>query len=639
MRRDVVSISEKNNNMTTKIKAKTSVKVYTLGIHYPWLKNIPEAVQEQLFLAHQLRERLVDIYNDYESNITDIWNKFPNITKINKEIYETSVELNAINDEYKELQILQQTKKPTGALAKDVTSRKAAKAKQLRALRKKLKDAKKLHLEQNSDIKEMFKENMAKRIEDEKDTYRQFVQNKGLYHNTHYFVTRNHKTAYAAIVKKRIDGQKATMSHHRFDGTGTLLVNLKPGEKNKRDYLEVSDPKGPHRNTFCVPLPDPEYWDTLKDRQRKQQGRVIARFRIATNDTPDFLQEIPVQLSQAIEADEVIKSAKLVITKVGLQFKGSIQITTHTPSPSKTKNSGKVFFHLGFRREKGNKVRAMTWKADTPFHVWIDVANNPRYPELNKTMTVNDNLKGGTVCIPNYWMQKAVDDQTLRSQRDTLMNELRQTLIEWVETVDPVDHPIYTDPITSAPEKITVLKLKQWKNPMQFVRLAFAWRDNPPNKPNGQEIAEILELWRKNDKKLYNSQVGATRKAALRRNDLYSQVAVLFADQYGEFIIDDTNYAEIAQLAKNDTKLPNKANKAIGRQRSNTAPSILKEKLATKAEAEGIPVTKVSSMYITVQHNSCGTFNKRIDGKMTITCQECGEKYDVDENALENISI
>jgi hypothetical protein len=84
---------------------------------------------------------------------------------------------------------------------------------------------------------------------DQKQLYRRYCQDDDLYWGTYNDVVRNHRTAVQRIRRRRLDGKLATLRHHRFDGTGTITVQLqRSAAMPPRSPQLLSDPAGRYHN-------------------------------------------------------------------------------------------------------------------------------------------------------------------------------------------------------------------------------------------------------------------------------------------------------------------------------------------------------------------------------------------------------
>lgn len=617
-----------------------ATRVYKFGVHYKWTRNIPESVIAQLRLAHDLRESLVDIYSRYEEGKRKIWEDYPVIRDLEAEIADLIEERKANNEAQKMLRIIQQTKKISGPDADRLKAEHKAITTRLTEAKTRLKREKNdaLALEQ---MAEAFKLNKQERYDAEKATYAEFCQGRGLYHGTHYDVLENHKVACALMEKKRQQGNSASMRHHRFDGTGTLTVFLKKGRDNTRRQGEVANLKGPHRNTFCVTLPDEDGYDSLTWAQRRHAGYAIARFRIAPGKDEGAVIEIPVFAHRPLPKDAIIKSASLVIKRIGTRKVATVNIRADVPDPVPVDEDTTCAIHFGWRKEDTDEktIRVATFRADTPItQEGLDkLRTDPRYADLKRCINLISPMHG-QIHLPTAWLTGFTIAEQLHSQRDQNINRIKEILVDWLGDIGPVQHPFYVDRETGAPEMVTAARVTAWKNPIRLVHLATGWRDNPPNKPDADRIVAELEQWRKLDKTLHNSAAGVTARTIGRREDIYSQIANFFAQEYGHLVMDDVDFAEVTATSAKDERVHNDLLHTWQRQRAIAATGSLREKMVATAHREGLSIENVKTAFITAEHYECGALNARLPGQMKITCQQCGQVYDVDANAMNHIT-
>ena len=622
--------------------------VYAYGVHYKWARRLPDNVFQQLRLAHALREDLVTAFHGYEAGKAVVWARFPDVAAAETVVNDALVEKAAAERAVKDLRIAQRTKNISGPDADLARAREKAANTALRAARKALKAAKDAAYASGS-TKDDFTANKSAWKRAEMDA-RLRREKEGLYHDTVFQVASDHATAIKNLERLREEYSKAPdksnlvwpeMRHHSFDGTGTLATSLK-GRKgvNTRTIDEVGRTDGPHANTFCLPLPDQGSWDAMTLSQQRHSGRTTARFRVTAGlvrSTPDAVAEIPLQVHRLPPEDGVIKTALLVVKKIGSRRVATVNLRIEVPGADPVGEDSTLAVHFGWRREGDDAVRAMTWTGSEPLTSWPHIVASERYPALETCLHVSRDLCSGTVILPDAWMAKALSTDELRAERDESINEIRQVLLDWIGLVGPVPHPSRTDPDTGQPEMITVTSLSLWKKPIRFIRLALDWRDVPPSLPRGRDIADALESWRVSYKRLQDSHNGASTKAGRRRNDMYAQVANLLVGTYGHVVLDEVNHADLARLPGSNEELPKDVANRLNRQRSMTASATLRSKILSVAAREGVPVTKVESAGVSVEHAACGTVNVRWNGKMTIDCIGCGLTYDVDDNAVELI--
>jgi hypothetical protein len=98
-----------------------------------------------------------------------------------------------------------------------------------------------------------LRERTATLLAEQKQLYRRYCQDNDLYWASYNEVFRNHKTAVQRIRRQRLEGKPATLRHHRFDGTGTITVQLqRTAAMPSRSPGLLSDPEGRYRNFLIL---------------------------------------------------------------------------------------------------------------------------------------------------------------------------------------------------------------------------------------------------------------------------------------------------------------------------------------------------------------------------------------------------
>lgn len=618
--------------------------VYSFGVHYKWSKNIPEPVIDQLRLARALQNDLVTIFKDYEAAKKRLWSTDPLIADLETQIDAQEQIIKASNEVLADERMYQRTRDISGPVVDQARAdAKAAQAiiRSLRAQRKKQIN----HLYKTQPTIKIQLDQISQTKRDEAKAAARVRINEGLAHGTAHFVEQNQATAEKNLAQKRLRGESADLKHHHFDGTGTLAVNLKIGRNNTRDISEITstDPKSPHRNTFCLPGLDFTRWDQMTDGDRRRAGRVTARMKMGNGvrgkpaATP--VEEIPVLIHREIPEDAVIKTALLVVKRIGNRFVTTINLRLELPAPAPSEDESTCVVHFGWRKEKDKSVRAMTFVADEPLEAWEQIAGNPDYAALNDAVNISDDLTSGTVTVPEPWIEKIGIADDLKAARDTGLNQVRDALVDWLKMVGPVDHPTRIDQETRLPEQLIAHSVSMWKNPKRFVHLALDWRSNPPTQVGGARIADQLEKWRASDKKLTNSLTGSDTRARRRRDALYSDVAKLLTESYGTIWMDEVDHAELAELPNQDETITNEVSQRLARQKASTAAATLRSKIESAASRHGVTVERLKTDAVSINCADCGTRNIRKNGAMKISCDGCKVRYDVDSNAVRMIDL
>lgn len=646
----------------------TTVRVYRFDIQPQWLRNMPEVVKQQLRLAHDLREELVRLSLEFEDAMAETWNRFPEIKELNTQLDALFKDLDDVYEKKMQLRVKQRTRNTKGDEHDDLTAQADALKKQITQVRNQIKTLKASY-KKDPDLQALHRQMRTEHRKHLKnDTYDKFCKQDSLHYDTHYYVYSNHLQAVQRIIQSRMNGQAAQFRPHSFDGTGTLNIFVsEPKNTSKyptRSLAMISDYNGPAKNKFVLELTDEDTFESWSNAQRKQKRRRNARFCFVPpkkSDTP--VLDVPVYVHRGIPAEAEITSAAITVTRCGHKLRGALNITVKLPKPKPVDIVTRGFVHFGWRREtiddlqitgkrarymnslsedtSSNALRILTWRSEQPLESWNSIKGNPHYVNLNQCMRVAEDKKSGIVFIPNYWSAFYRSKEEWASAMDIRTNEIRDSLIKWVKSLESagikIDHPMYKDE-DGNPEPISSDRIALWKSPKQFIRLALGWRDpqNRPDVPGINVTVDELEAYRKWHKTTFNAWHNSHRKVEKRRNMLFSEVAAFLADEFDEIVMDDPNYAKIAQNTANTVELPKSITQMFNRQRTVASVGTLREKIMQASAKVGSTVTPIATEDLSVVHFECGTKNVRDFFRVTIDCvnEECKQTYDTDENAL-----
>jgi hypothetical protein len=580
--------------------------VHTMGVHYRW--PIPDVLRSQLRLAHDLREDLVTLQLDHEAAVKAIWSSYPKVAAAEETLTAAEAEATAAAEAVSAERARLRTKRITGPLAERLTAART----EVRSSRQARRDAIAAVRDEATDrITDTAVELRAA----QKRLYATYCQEGDLFWATWNDVVDHHKAAVKRVKAQRAAGRPATMRHHRFDGTGSIAVQLQRQEGMPQRTPEViADPNGKYRNVLLVPWTDPAVWDTMPRAKQRRAGRVTVRMRCgSTGGAPAWI-EMPVQQHRMLDADADITGARLTVTRTAGQLTARLTVIAKIGEPADVDDGPTVAVHLGWL-DTGTGTRVATWRATTPLDVPF---------ELRTVITVDPGGLTGTVVMPNRVADRIARSDELRSQRDLALDAVRIKLGGWLDSHGPVEHPTRPDTMIAAAD------VARWRSPARFAALARVWRDSPP--PDGDDIADVLEAWRRPDRALWERQEHGRGKALRHRDDLYKQAAAVFSDQAARIVVDDTSVAAIAALPSD---LPTEVATRIAHRRTVSAPGTLRAAIVSAATRDGVPVTIVPAAGLTRTHARCGHENPADDRYLTrpVLCDSCGANYDPDASA------
>lgn len=584
-----------------------SITVHTMGVHYRWLRDLPRALSDELWRAHSLREDLVTLEHQHEDAKRAIWSSYPGVAAAEAALAAADGAAADAAEAVKAERI--------AARSKTVSSAASARLRAARA------DAKAARVARREAIAAVHTDATARlrAAQDglkaaHKELYRSYCTNGSMYWATFNDVLNHHATAVKRVAARRKAGAPASLRHHRYDGSGTIAVQLqRASSAPARTPATIADgDTGRWRNVLHVPgWVDPDTWGQMTRAQRRSAGRVTVRMRCG----PGHI-EVPVQAHRWLPTDADITMARLTLTRVGTDLRGSLSLTAKIPDPEPVVEGPAVAVHLGWHRDETlGGVVAATWRASEPLAIPADLAT---------VFRPDPGARTGRVVLPNRVTDRLAAHADADSRRDLGFDQARARLCEWLDERGPVDDPTRPD------EMLGRVDVASWRNPSRLARLVLAWRDTPPT--GGADVLPELEAWRAADKREWNALAHGRRAAAGHRDDLYRQIAAVIADQAGTLVVDDTGVAAIARL---DTDLPTEVEQRIARQRAFTAPGALREACVAAATREGVPVHTVAAAGLSRIHASCGHNNgpDKDYGGRQIICDGCGKQYDTDLSA------
>ena len=375
-----------------------------------------------------------------------------------------------------------------------------------------------------------MKDNAAQRLREhtatllaaQKQLYRRYCQDNDLYWATYNDVFRNHKTAVQRIRRQRLEGKPATLRHHRFDGTGTITVQLqRTAAMPPRSPRLLSDPAGRYHNFLVVPWIDPDRWAAMTRAEQRAAGRVVVRMRAGTVDGQPQWIDIPVQAHRWLPADAEILNARLTVDRVAARLSARLSITARIGSPTAADGAA-VAVHLGWRdTERG--IRVATWRSTQP----LDISGR-----LSNVMVTDDGVTGSIV-VPRSISGRLERHAVTAAARADSFNAVCDKLAAWLDEHGPQP---YRD------GNITGEQVRRWRSPARLAAVAIAWRDDHSR----GKIAAVLEEWRSTDRKARDGQEHRRRRALGHRDDLYRQIGALLAAQSAHVVVDDINIAAIS---------------------------------------------------------------------------------------------
>lgn len=577
---------------------------------------LPVEAEQQLSLAHELRNRLVEIELRLDSAISSLWLTHP-------EVAAASLTLdNAYEALSNALEVAQETKRRTGSGRVPAEVKMAATA--ARMVVREAKVAQRAAKDSAYDvIKPALVELRSARDAERKGTYKEFCQERGLYWPTYNDVAARHDTAVRRVASMRKAGRPAQLRFHRWTGEGTLTIQLqREASDPPRDPIGLSDGSSQWRNSVQLPYIDPKRWAKMSRAGQRHAGRQDLSIRIGTSpDRTPIWWTIPVAWHRPLPHDAEVTSLQVTRRKVAGHYRHQVGISIRVPKPDENTTGAAIAFNLGWRSLGDGSYRVATWTANRPLRLKVS-------EELREW--VQPRGRTGEIIIPAFVGKISEHLDGLRGLRDDKLNIVRTQLVEWLTENPDTARYFDLDPVNVA----------KWRSPARMASFIIGWRELKYDSRAEKKFRERLEAWRKQDKHLWEWEANERDQLIARRRDVYRKVARLLTSKAGLLAIEDIDLSALARIPSAEVEDETQAKRARS-QRVIAAPGLLRQSLTQCASRLGVPVMAVNPAGITRTHFRCGTdlSEKGADfaAGIRVWCPICEESVDQDFNACQHI--
>ena len=171
--------------------------------------------------------------------------------------------------------------------------------------------------------------------------------------------------------------------------------------------------------------------------------------------------------------------------------------------------------------------------------------------------------------------------------------------------------------------------------------LSFFCGPNSLVRPEDKIIFEELNTWTFDDKSIQNHEAGSRFKSRKIRQNQIHVWAHEICDNNSTILIENTNYAKIKRVAKdNRGSVPVEVITSISRRRDAYAPGNTRKIIEEVAKARGLEVKKINPANLTRIHHACG-HDAPWDASVSIEheCEKCRVEFDQDRNFCEGMLI
>ena len=387
--------------------------------------TIPPEVEEQLRLAHELREHLVELAHEREHAIAGEWARHPDVAGAQQEAEKAQAQLDELLTEASE-----ERKRSRKRTIPDELRDRITQARQARRDAK----AQAKHAKQNAYTRVAPALHRIRDAERKarKAAYGKFVQSRGLYWATFNDVAGKHDLADRGIAAARKRGRAAKFRHHHYDGTGRIAVQLQREQGRPERTAELlSTPNSPWWNVLRLPAvaaTGPKEWTALSRAEQRHRGRRSVTVRIGSHeDRSPVLWEIPTQIHRPIPPEAEVLRAEVIVTRVATDRRVAVNLTIRAAAPAAVQGP-RLAVDIGWRSMPDGSIRVAYWRGSRAPLEPLRVS-----PHLEGVLRIDSTGREGEVCIPGSWRQLHERTAKIQSGRDKELERIKATAASHLE--------------------------------------------------------------------------------------------------------------------------------------------------------------------------------------------------------------
>jgi hypothetical protein len=594
--------------------------VYRYGTRNHW--DAPPEIVEQMRLANHLRNNLVEIEHGHDDAMRAMWSQHPEVAEAETELAAAEDAVAAAVDATKSDHQRDRSRTTKPARSAEVTAArsrvKAAKAARRQAISNVYASAKDQIEQIRSDRKAAIKATYPK--------YSQTGDGLGLYWGTYGHILDHHKVAVQRIASDRKKGNPADLRFHRFDGSGTIRVQVmhQAGDPQRTPTLLASG-ESKWRNVIGIPpqmAADPAEWNAKPRCERRRDGRATMTVTLGGGRQQHHV-DVPVTVHRPLPPDSDVCFYELTRRRVAGRYETAVCITVRVPDPEPADGGPAVALHLGWRSRGDGSVRVGTLAT---------TGTLPPTPADLDGFVVRHGT-WGEIIIPASMLDIAGRPASVQKRRDLSFEPMRDKLADWLS-----GHGGIWDGDDAPWPRLVPHLVRRWKAPGRLAAVAHAWRDNTPD--GAADILAALEDWRRQDRHLWEWESNERQQITRRRDETYRRVGAWVTSTAGLLIVDDSSIAELRKrgdVAETDRVLPGVAEDAARARAHLVAPGRLRQTVVGAAKTRGVETRTVKAAGLSRTHTACGHDNppdRRFAAGAVVACLGCGNTYDQDRNAV-----
>lgn len=612
-------------------------RIYSYRILPPEDLEHKKLVDEQFWLAHQYRCRLIEIEIEQRNLFRAIDLDHP---RTREAYYLWEAQSNTLDDLYADLRAAKSGCAPDQRA--DVQIRlhiKAWKSECVRAWRdvkaaRALPQVKAHHQPRYVAVRETSAE--------QRRAARAAYSAKGLMHGTYILIER--------AVERSVDSTGRPPCFERYEGEGSIGRQLpRTRDKDDRLYSVTVDDlyAGADSRVRMTPLPDG--WEELPRTARRRIAKPYRGTAKRQRDGEGW-QEIPARLDgqylemqfgwqpagrpstwirfplshhRRLPDDAEILWVHVHRWRVGIHYEWRVQLTIESDT---------------FRRPANPTAHGGTCAIDIGWRRILDGDGNQ--VGLRVAYLVDEDGEEREILAPDGLWQRLAKVYSIAQIRSRELDAARDRLVSWIG--DRQMPPWFADRAKGLP---------QWRSQRKMQRIVDLWKKDENRFEGDGEMLETLLAWAKHDRHLGQWEAHMRDRTIAHRREVWRQVAAELARTYQTILVEDglcrsedrQHQMKIVNIDGWERAAPEDGDPHEGREQRRqsrmAAPGELRLAIvhATHKTASTVIVSRTKNS--TCECAWCGHDNKGTDfaAAITIQCEGCRRTWDQDANAGRNL--
>lgn len=583
--------------MTETVKPETRAVVYQYATDKR--TRFDDEAMRQLRMAHNFWNSLVAIWYQHRDRKLEAWRSIPKIDKVWAKLEELEVKETEAFQQWQKSKVETQDRKGDEACRQALDEVR----KEIREARSTLNARKKDFL---PELRQKFADLKKERWAAEK-LCRQEYSAQGLYWGTYNRVAQNYQRAASAAEAKWEKGQSAFLRFQKWEGEGTLSVQLqRQSDDPERNPSVLASTDGKWKGQVLLPeMVEAKQWAPLKIRTGVDEN---GKAHHSTIEGVRYHRPIP---EEGDLTDVAITRRK----KTRRSYEITVENTVKLPAPMPSTAPGVVGIDTGWRVLPDGSIRVAVWRAKE---------NKPLVVPHHLVDAIVLEGEGGEVRIPAKYVAMWREVHEIQGRRDRALELMKEQLIKrWPQ----IRIPHYDDPPKeiSRLADVTIKNIQAWRSPSRF-----SWLTYILAKYN-MAGAQFLTTWDDHDAKLEAQQEKLRRKVINWRKDCFRVVGASLAKQNHLVVVEKPFVAKVIKKTETDTH----ADDATRVPSVVAAPATLTLFVQQACAARGVTFETKNAKGTTLKHTACGYTNPVGSGakSIMIKCEGCGESYDQDVNS------